>query len=173
MWAQQFVSRHSGAGFTAFFWRACMLLAMVTMMIAVLGVSAVRAEEPLSPEALDIANQLNCPVCQGQSVRDSNSELARQMRQLIQQKLDAGESRDEILQYFVERYGVGVLREPPRQGYLWLLWWGPVAGLVIGIVLVAVYLRRRGEPSSDVVVPVELEDLERVERLLGAEGDAR
>ncbi len=169
----QRVSRRNAADFKALLWRACAVLLIVTVAIASHGTSAVRAEEPLSPEALEIANQLNCPVCQGQSVRDSNSELARQMRQLIQQKLDAGESRDEILQYFVQRYGVSVLREPPRQGYLWLLWWGPVVGLVIGILLVAVYLRRRGESSSNGMVPVELEELERVERLLGAEGDAR
>ncbi|MCX7622209.1 MAG: cytochrome c-type biogenesis protein CcmH [Thermomicrobium sp.] len=154
-------------------------LSAAVAILAVLGLTLlvmarpVAAEEPLSPEALDIANQLNCPVCQGQSVRDSNSELARQMRQLIQQKLDRGESREEILQYFVDRYGVGVLREPPRQGYLWLLWWGPVIGLVVGVLVVVLYLRRRST-SGDESVPVPPPDyVERVERLLRAEGESR
>jgi cytochrome c-type biogenesis protein CcmH len=133
----------------------------------------IAAEEALSPEALEIANQLNCPVCQGQSVRDSNSELARQMRQLIQQKLDQGESREQILQYFVDRYGVGVLREPPRQGFLWLLWWGPVIGLVVGILVVFLYLRGRGSSTGDPADALSPEALERVERLLGAEGEVR
>jgi len=133
----------------------------------------IAAEEALSPEALEIANQLNCPVCQGQSVRDSNSELARQMRQLIQQKLDQGESREQILQYFVDRYGVGILREPPRQGFLWLLWWGPVIGLVVGILVVFLYLRGRGNSTGDPADALSPEALERVERWLGAEGEVR
>ncbi|MDW7981327.1 MAG: cytochrome c-type biogenesis protein CcmH [Thermomicrobium sp.] len=150
-----------------------LLVAIACSLVASGTVASVRAEEPLSPEALEIANQLNCPVCQGQSVRDSNSELARQMRQLIQQKLDAGESRQAILDYFVQRYGVGVLREPPRQGYLWLLWWGPVIVLAVGAVVLVLYLRRhvRGPGETHPTAPPE--ELERLERVLGVEGDAR
>ncbi len=152
------------------------LLVLGLVIVALMGFSSsgpVRAEEALSPEALEIANQLNCPVCQGQSVRDSNSELARQMRQLIQQKLEAGESREDILQYFVDRYGVSVLREPPRQGYFWILWWGPLVGLVGGTLLLVLYLRRRDSAVGGVEEPVPSEELRRVEQLLGPEGRVR
>ncbi len=147
------------------------LVAVFLLCVLLPGWAAVHAEEPLSPEALEIANQLNCPVCQGQSVRDSNSELARQMRQLIQEKLDQGQTREEILAYFVERYGVSVLREPPRQGFLWLLWWGPAIGLVIGILVVALYLRQRRPATEEPASEMPPAALERVERLLGPEGD--
>jgi len=149
------------------------LAALLMVSLVALPGERAMAEEALSPEALEIANQLNCPVCQGQSVRDSNSELARQMRQLIQQKLDQGESREQILQYFVDRYGVGILREPPREGFLWLLWWGPVIGLSVGIVLVALYLRRRGTSADTTIEEVSPETLAQVEQWLGAEGEAR
>lgn len=149
----------------------------VVLLLSLLLVGHIAAEEALSPEALEIANQLNCPVCQGQSVRDSNSELARQMRQLIQEKLDRGESREQILQYFVDRYGVGVLREPPRRGYLWLLWWGPVVGFIVGTVILVLYLRssRRvtGKDQSEQLAALETQDLESLEQLLRAEGEVR
>ena len=163
-------------------WRVTRLSARVSQLVPGLVIvvfvcfffaAPVQAEEALSPEALQIAHQLNCPVCQGQSVRDSNSELARQMRQLIQQKLDAGESREEIFQYFVDRYGVSVLREPPRQGYFWALWLGPVVGLVGGTVLLVLYLRQRVAAVSSSGEPVAPEDLRRVEQFLEPEGRVR
>lgn len=149
------------------------LTVLVLGVLLALPIRHVAAEEALSPEALEIANQLNCPVCQGQSVRDSNSELARQMRQVIQQKLAQGESREQILQYFVERYGVGILREPPREGFLWLLWWGPIIGLAVGIIVVVLYLRHRGASADTSVDEVSPETLAELEHWLGAEGEAR
>ncbi len=146
---------------------------VILALVGFFATGPVRAEEALSPEALQIANQLNCPVCQGQSVRDSNSELARQMRQLIQQKLDAGESREEILQYFVDRYGVSVLREPPRKGYFWALWLGPVVGLVGGTLLLVLYLRQRDAAVGGLGEPVAPEELRRVEQFLEPEGRVR
>lgn len=131
------------------------------------------AEEALSPEALEIANQLNCPVCQGQSVRDSNSELARQMRQLIQEKLDQGQSREQILQYFVDRYGLAVLREPPQEGHFWLLWWGPVIGLVLGAGLLALYLWRNRTAQRPEEPSLASSELEWVERVLKREEETR
>lgn len=145
-----------------------MLLLALTILALALPLAAA-AEEPLSPEALAIANELNCPVCQGQSVRDSNSQLARQMRQVIQQKLDAGESPEAIKAYFVQRYGIEILREPPREGFIWALWWGPVIGLVVGGAVLFAYLRRvSSQPPSE---EIDSEALQRVEeRLLsGAE----
>ncbi len=145
-----------------------MLLLALTILALALPLAAA-AEEALSPEALEIANELNCPVCQGQSVRDSNSQLARQMRQVIQQKLDAGESPEAIKAYFVQRYGIEILREPPREGFIWALWWGPVIGLALGGAVLFAYLRRvSSQPPSE---EIDSEVLQRVEeRLLsGAE----
>ncbi|WP_051914667.1 cytochrome c-type biogenesis protein [Thermorudis peleae] len=140
--------------------RLMLLLAMVVLSLLA-GAYPVFAAEGLSPEALKIANELNCPVCEGQSVRDSNSQLAGEMRQLIQQMLDAGQTPDQIKAYFVQRYGVGILRDPPKEGFVWTLWWGPVVGLVIGIAVLTLYFQSRKRPSA--VQPADETDLTDVE----------
>lgn len=104
---------------------------------------AARADETLSPEALSIANQLNCPVCEGLSVRDSTSQLSGQMRQEIQKRLDQGQSRQQIINYFVSVYGVSILRDPPKQGFILTLWWGPVIGLIVAIILLGAFLMQK------------------------------
>lgn len=134
-------------------------LALATLLVPA-GASA-QVEGALSPEALEISNALNCPVCQGQSVRDSNSELARQIRQLIQQKLDAGESRQQVMDYFVERYGVSILREPPKNGFVLALWWIPILALVGGaVILVTFVAQRRGRLANDAALASSSEDPE-------------
>ncbi len=127
------------------------LLVIVTgvMLLLILPAvaSAATPDEQLSPEALSIANSLNCPVCQGESVRDSNSQLSHDIRQLIQQKLDQGQTRQQIMDYFVSRYGVTILRQPPKQGFSLALWWIPVVAIVAGGLILAGFVtqRRRAE----------------------------
>lgn len=87
----------------------------------------------LTQETLRIADELQCPVCEGQSVAYSNSQLATEMRRQVEEKLAAGESEAAIKQFFVDRYGVRVLREPPRTGLNLWLWRLPIIGLVIGL----------------------------------------
>jgi cytochrome c-type biogenesis protein CcmH len=99
-------------------------------------------EADLDRAAREIGRVLKCPVCQNVSVADSPSDLAQQMRDLIRRKLEAGESRDEIVAYFVERYGHEALLDPPRSGVFQALWWGSGAIAVGGAVAVATTLRR-------------------------------
>ncbi len=93
-----------------------------------------------------IASRLRCPVCQNESVADSPAELAGQMRALIRQKLEVGETPEKIVGYFVSKYGDWILLEPPRKGLLWLVWIGPVAALVLGLLSAGAFLRRRVAP---------------------------
>jgi cytochrome c-type biogenesis protein CcmH len=109
--------------------------------------------------AREIAKVLKCPVCQNVSVADSPSDLAGQMRDLIRRKIEAGESRDQIVAYFVDRYGEDVLLVPPREGIFHALWWGPAAAAAGGTAVVAGTLRRwtraarRPPPLSRAPVP--------------------
>ena len=137
------------------------IIAVTLALMALLALFATAAaEEDLSPEALDIAGALNCPVCAGESVRDSNAPLSRQMRAIIQEKLDAGESRQEIFDYFVARYGETVLREPPKEGFTLTLWWMPVVGMVVGAVIVGTFIARRvGRGGSDAAGDEDVQDL--------------
>jgi cytochrome c-type biogenesis protein CcmH len=119
------------------------ILAGFMILLLVPALASADGDEQLSPEALSIANSLNCPVCQGESVRDSNAQLAHDIRQLIQQKLDQGETRQQIMDYFVSRYGVTILRQPPKHGFSLALWWIPVGAIAIGLLILAGFVTQR------------------------------
>ena len=90
----------------------------------------------------DVATQLRCVVCQSLSVADSPSETANQMRGIIRERLAAGDNPDQVRAYFVEKYGDWILLSPPKSGFTLLVWVVPFVGLGIGLVLVAVVVRR-------------------------------
>ncbi len=92
-------------------------------------------------DTFKVADQLQCPVCQGVTVAYSNSGLAQQMRLLIKKKLETGENREQILQYFVDRYGESILTNPPKSGFTLLVWLLPIAGLLVGAGTVGYALR--------------------------------
>lgn len=119
------------------------LLVAAFALATLLAAPAARAEGSTDQQTMEIARLLKCPVCQNLSVADSPSPLAGQMRDVIRQKLAAGESRDQILAYFVGIYGEDVLSYPPPSGFSGLAWWGAAAIPLAGLALSAVYLRRR------------------------------
>jgi cytochrome c-type biogenesis protein CcmH len=90
----------------------------------------------------EIASHLRCVVCQNLSVADSPSDTANQMRGIIRERLAAGDTPDQVVAYFVEKYGLWILLSPPKQGFNLLVWVVPFAGLGLGLVLVALLLRR-------------------------------
>jgi cytochrome c-type biogenesis protein CcmH len=106
------------------------------VLVLLLTVAArVALADPLDDEARKIGKRLQCPICSGATVADSPSDLAGQMRAVIRSKLEAGESETQIVDYFVERYGDGVLIEPPRRGISLLVWVAPLVVLVVGGLL--------------------------------------
>ena len=125
--------------------------AAALLLIASLSVPAVLADESdadaLYARQSRLADQLDCPVCQGQSVKESNAPLAQQMRALINEKIADGASDEEIFDFFETRYGVGVLRDPPKQGLALGVWLGPIVAAAAGVLAVGVVLlRRRPQP---------------------------
>lgn len=104
--------------------------------------------QDIESEVRAVAKRLQCPVCESVSVADSPSELAVQMRGVIREQLQRGDSSDQVVRYFVERYGESVLVEPPRHGVALLVWLGPVIGLVVGGALLMFWWRSRGEVSA-------------------------
>lgn len=113
----------------------------------------VAAQDVYSEKTLEIARKLQCPVCAGQSVADSGSQLAGQMRDIIEQKVQAGESEAQILDFFVARYGDSILAEPPKSGFSLGLWWMPVVVVVLGAIVVTLFVRERTRmaPESSLV----------------------
>lgn len=123
-------------------------VALLVAMALFLHFSGLAQADPLDDEARRIGKMLQCPVCEGVSVADSPSQIATQMMDVIRDKLEAGDSEDQILQYFVQRYGEGVLREPPRRGAALLVWWGPVLVLAAGALVLSSLLRTWHSASS-------------------------
>ena len=93
-----------------------------------------------------IAQELMCPVCAGQTVAESNSTLATQMREEIRVRLRRGEMPEQIRAYFVSQFGESVLAAPPRRGGYWVLWLAPVLAFGLGAFLTIRYLRGMTRP---------------------------
>lgn len=148
--------------------RRLVSIVFVAATLCALVAAPARAEDVYSPETLRIARELQCPVCAGQSVADSNSELARQMRAIIEEKVRAGESEEQIRAYFVERYGPGILADPPKSGFTLTLWWVPVVGLAIGAIVLGLFLRERTRVRHPLSPPgatrADDDELERIAR---------
>lgn len=121
----------------------------------------------MDEEVMEIARDLNCPLCEGLTLADCPLEVCEQMRALIREKLAQGETREEILDYFVERYGEEVLNAPPKRGFNLTAWVLPFLVLGVGIVwlsyLLRGWMRRREEPKGE---PLPSDYLERVEKEL-------
>ena len=116
-----------------------LLLALVILVGA--GWSYVWLSAPpqgtLDQRVYDVASQLKCPVCQNESVADSSAAIAGQMRMVVRQQLQAGESEQQVLHYFAAHYGNGILLTPPQQGFNLLAWLMPVIMLLLGLGLVS------------------------------------
>jgi cytochrome c-type biogenesis protein CcmH len=98
-------------------------------------------QQTLDQRVHDVASQLKCPVCQGESVADSPATLSQQMRGIIRQQLQSGKSEQEVIQYFVSRYGDRILWSPPWQGLTLLAWLVPITLLLGGTCLLVFVLR--------------------------------
>lgn len=112
------------------------------IVLSTLISKSVSFSESVDDEAREISYLLMCPVCQGQSVAESNSELAKDMRSIIREKLEAGESKEEIINYFVNRYGESILGYPPVKGVNLLLWILPALGVLFGGIGIGLFLHR-------------------------------
>lgn len=117
-------------------------LALLLAMLLALTLPAVVARaDALDDRVREIAKGLRCPVCSGETVADSNAPLSVQMRGIIREKLEAGESPDQIRAYFVTRYGPEILLTPETSGFTLGVWIMPIVALLIGFLIVLVVLR--------------------------------
>jgi cytochrome c-type biogenesis protein CcmH len=107
-------------------------------------------EDPaLEARASAIAAQLRCGVCQGLSIQDSPSPLAQDMKDLIRTQVAAGSTDEEIREYFISKYGEYVLLEPNPRGFNLVVYVLPFLGLLLGIGLVALMVRRWTVPGEE------------------------
>jgi len=143
------------------------LIAALAMIAFALPALAVEPGEMLDDPALEararqISRELRCLVCQNQSIDDSDSDVAHDLRLLVRERLLAGDSDQAVLDYVAQRYGDFVLLQPPVKPATWPLWFGPAALLLIAAAGIAWYFRRRRGETA----PLPLSDAER-RRLAG------
>lgn len=103
--------------------------------------------ETLDQQARDVALQLRCLVCQGESVADSPATLSQQMRSIIRVQLQSGKTKQQVVQYFVSRYGDRILEAPPWQGFSLIAWFVPIL-MFLGSALLLFFILRNWNTSS-------------------------
>lgn len=131
------------------FWFALLLLAAAPALADSLLPDAEMANVQLSDPAKErkakaLMETIRCLVCQGQSIADSDADMASDMRALIRQRIDKGEDPESIRAWLVERYGAWVTYSPPTTTITSPLWVLPLAFFVIGLFLVRGRLKVKG-----------------------------
>ena len=140
---------------------------VLALLVAAVASFAWAQAEALDPEVFSIGNELRCPTCVSESVSESSSAIAREMRVIIQDQLNEGRTRREILAFFQDRYGDWILLNPPARGVLLIVWILPALAVLVGAVLL-VRLMRRWRRAADEVPEIDPADRERVQAALAA-----
>jgi cytochrome c-type biogenesis protein CcmH/NrfF len=104
------------------------------------------ADTVLDRRVQRVAQRLRCPVCQGESIQESPAELAAQMKGVVREQLAAGKSEQEVLNYFLAKYGDWILLEPRAEGINLLVYWVPVIFMVIGGVVLFLTVKKWVKP---------------------------
>lgn len=151
-----------------------MLARLVLVLALVLAAPPVVAVEPseklADPQeearARELSEEIRCLVCQNQSIDESNAELAKDMRVLVRERIEAGDSNKEIKAYLTERYGDFVLLKPPMKPETYVLWYGPAVIVALGAIGVAVFFLRRRRVSSPRASTLSAEEQQRLNAIL-------
>lgn len=119
----------------------------------------------------DVAKEFRCPTCTGLSVLESDAGFSVQIKEQVQEQINLGKSHDQIVEFFVERYGPWILREPPAKGFNAWAWIVPITLLCLGPVLIWLLVWKRrvqadshGVRSSTVILDEMQQNLQRLKR---------
>ncbi len=132
-------------------WADCPPYVLAVLLLAT-PVLAVQPDEMLDDPALEararaISGDIRCPVCQGESIDDSSAPISRDLRLVIRERLLAGDSDVEVIDYIVVRYGEFVLFNPRAEGSNLILWLAGPALLLAAIAVAALAQRQRVVPE--------------------------
>ena len=125
---------------------------------------AVNPDEQLADPALEarahkLSKELRCVVCQNQSIDDSDATLARDLRIILRERITAGDSDKQAVDYLVARYGSFVQLNPPMRLDTAALWFGPLAVLLVGGIGAVLYMRSRSPARAGELTPDEEAEL--------------
>jgi cytochrome c-type biogenesis protein CcmH len=148
-----------------------LLLSFALGFAAVAPAHAVQPDEVLDDPALevrarDLSAGLRCLVCQNQSIDDSDAPLAKDLRVLVRERLKAGDSDEEIIDFVVARYGEFVLLKPRFSPHTWLLWLATPIVLLAALAAILLAYRRR-DRTIHAANPLTVNEKKRLKRLVG------
>lgn len=148
----------------------------LALVLATPAAYAIGPDEMLKDPAQEarahaIGKTLRCLVCQNESIEDSNADLAKDLRTIIRERIKAGESDRQVIDFMVSRYGDFVLLRPPVKPETWALWFGPALVIAGAAAVIALRSRRRRTASEAPLSPDESAELARL--LDGAEPEQR
>jgi cytochrome c-type biogenesis protein CcmH len=149
--------------------RLVLLCSLALAMLAAAPAGAVQPDEVLRDPALEqraraLSRELRCMVCQNESIDESNAPLARDLRLIVRERLTAGDSDAQVIEFLVARYGEFVLLRPRLSAGTILLWATPALVLLLGGAVLVVLFRRR--PVQAEAAPLTPEEEARVEAVL-------
>ena len=148
--------------------RAAALVLLLFLLIPMTGWSKEAvpvAEDPeVEKRMLTLTENLRCLVCQNETIADSRADFSNDIRREIREQIKANKTDPEIIQFLVDRYGDFVLYNPPMKATTILLWFGPAALLVFGLISLIMYLLRRRVQIEE--VSLSQAQLEKAEALL-------
>ena len=153
------------------------LLAFAMMMTLATAVYAVQPDEIMSDpareaRARDLSRELRCMVCQNQSIDDSEAPLAKDLRLLVRERIAAGDSDAQVIDFLVARYGEFVLLKPRLNSHTWLLWSLTPLALLAGGIALWMHGRRRGRSGAEqdiALLNLTPEEEARINQLIAAE----
>jgi cytochrome c-type biogenesis protein CcmH len=153
------------------------LLALTIMGTLATAAHAVQPDEIMSDaakeaRARDLSRELRCMVCQNQSIDDSEAPLARDLRLLVRERIAAGDSDAQVMDFLVARYGEFVLLKPRLNSHTWLLWFLTPLALGAGGVALWMYGRRRARSDAEqdvALLRLTPEEEARINQLIAAE----
>lgn len=125
-------------------WRSVVLGAFALLLgsSGIVSAQGYKSDDVLKDRTHAIAAQLRCPVCQGLSLADSQSELSLQMRGVITEQLRAGKTDAQVIDYFVAKYGEWILLEPKARGFNLIAYFLPLIMLAAGIGVIYMSVRK-------------------------------
>ena len=149
-------------------------VALLLSLMMALPAHAVLPDEVLDDPALeararDLSAEIRCLVCQNESIDASNAQLARDLRILVRERLVAGDSDEEVLDFLVARYGDFVLLRPPVNTSTALLWFGPLIVLVLAGTAILLRMRSRRPVPASATQALTDEEKARLEALLNSD----
>ena len=116
-------------------------MALILALILAAPVHGQSADEALEKEAQSIDRMIMCPVCPAETIDQAQVEISFQMRAVVREMLAEGKTREDILGYFVDRYGPDILAAPPKSGANLLAWILPIVGVAAGLAGVFLVIR--------------------------------